>query len=73
MKKDDLSAVAHRSGRRGVCVVYDRAGRELWRDDAFVLGVSVVPRRLSMSMGAMRVVDAGSGERLAQWNPWGVL
>jgi hypothetical protein len=58
--------------RAGRCVVYDKTGREIWRQDRFVCGVDQVPRALSMVMGAMLVVSE-DGERVAGWNPWGVL
>lgn len=60
-------------GRVGTCRVYGPGGEVLWERDGFRVGVDVVPRRLSMSMVAMQVVDPSSGERVAVWNPWGVL
>ena len=64
--------VQPRAGRVGTCVVYDRAGNELWRQSEFRVGVDRVPPGLSMGMGAM-VVVSDDGEAVARWNPWGVL
>lgn len=56
----------------GLCLVYDRAGNELWRKPEFRVGVDRVPRALSGTMGAM-VVVSDDGERIAKWNPWGAI
>lgn len=53
--------------------MYGPGGEVLWEREGFVLGQDSVPRRLSLVMVAMQVVDPVSGERLAKWNPWGVL
>lgn len=58
--------------RAGMCVIYDKAGREIWRQDRFVCGVDRVPTALSIVMGAMQVISE-DGERVASWNPWDVL
>jgi len=60
-------------GRVGTCRVYGPGGEVLWERERFVVGRDKVPRRLSLVMVAMQVVDSSSGERVAVWNPWRVL
>ena len=57
----------------GTYIAYKPDGSELWKQEGFVIGVDQVPMGVSMGMGAGRIIDAKTGEKLKQWNPWGVL
>ena len=71
-KNPESVATVPATGRVGVCRVYGPGGEILWEQESFRVGVDRVPRRLSMSMVAMQVTDS-AGQRVAVWNPWGVL
>lgn len=72
-RNEAAAAVKATFGRSGTCRVYGPGGEVLWQCEGFVVGRDRVPRRLSLVMLAMQVVDPATGERVAQWNPWGVL
>lgn len=57
----------------GTYFAYKPDGTELWKKEGFVIGVDQVPMGVSMGMAAGRIVDPKTGEKLQQWNPWGVL
>lgn len=68
-KRDADQGVRGTFGRVGTCRVYSSEGEVLWEREGFEVGRDRVPRRLSLVMAAMQVVDPGSGDRVARWDP----
>ena len=67
------AATGSRSNGTGTCRVYGSGGEVLWEREGFVVGSDRVPRRLSLVMLAMQVVDPKTGERLVKWDPLRML
>jgi len=57
----------------GTYIAYDKKGVEFWRREGFRAGRDTIPAGISLSMGAMQIVDPASGVVLGKWNPWNVI